>query len=67
VKPRTLKKLDSTHRAVHRLVQQCGKQGRLYSQNPKLVAQVSRTGKWLLNAMAALRHTLEPTVKEQSS
>ena len=60
MKPRTLKKLDLTARAVHRLVEACGKQGRLYRHNPKLVAQVSRTGKWLLNAIAALKKALDP-------
>jgi hypothetical protein len=63
VKAQTLKKLDSAERAVHHLVAHCCKEGRLYRHNPKLVAQVSRTGKWLLNAMAALRQAL-PCTKE---
>ena len=58
MKPRTLKKLAAAERAVNCLVQECGKQGSLYRHDPKAVAQVSRTGKWLLNAITALRSAL---------
>jgi hypothetical protein len=58
VKARALKKLAAAERAVNGLVQECGKQGPLYQHDPKAVAQVSRTGKWLLNAMSALRNAL---------
>ena len=58
MKPRTLKKLAAAERTVDRLVQECGKQGPLYCHDPKAVAQVSRTGKWLLNAITALRSAL---------
>jgi hypothetical protein len=40
--------------AVTRLVEECRKGGPLYVQNPPAVAQVSRTAKWLLNALERL-------------
>ena len=58
MKARALKKLAAAERAVNGLVQECGKQGPLYQHDPKAVAQVSRTGKWLLNAINALRSAL---------
>jgi hypothetical protein len=39
-------------------VEVCHKGGPLYSQNPKTVAQLSRTAKWLLNAIARLEQEL---------
>jgi hypothetical protein len=45
-------------KAVSRLVEHCQKGGPLHTQNPKLVAQVSRTGKWHLNAIAGLKQSL---------
>lgn len=45
----------AAEQAVHRLVAECRKGGPLYARNPKGVAQVSRTSKWLLNAIARLR------------
>ena len=39
---------------VGRLVETCQKSGPLYSQSPRAVAQVSRTSKWLLNAIQKL-------------
>ena len=51
--------------AVGRLVQECRHDGPLYGRNPRAVAQVSRTGKWLLNAIAALHRELKkPAVSE---
>ena len=46
--------LRAAEEAVSRLVEACGKPGPVYARNPRVVAQVSRTGKWLLNAIAAL-------------
>jgi hypothetical protein len=43
---------------VKRLVEECCKNGPLYVQNPKIVAHVSRTGKWLLNAIGKLHEQL---------
>ena len=44
--------------AVNQLVRACRKGGPLYGQNPRAVAQVSRTGKWLLNAITRLHREL---------
>jgi hypothetical protein len=44
---------------VKQLVDECRKHGPLYVQNPQIVAHVSRTGKWLLNAIAKLRDLLK--------
>ena len=58
---RTRTIVHSASQAVNRLVEVCHKGGPLYSQNPKAVAQVSRTGKWLLNAIARLEQ--EPCLR----
>ncbi len=50
--------LGSAEEGVRRLVQECRPTGPLYTCNPRKVAQVSRTGKWLLNAIAALQREL---------
>jgi len=50
--------LRAAEEAVNRLVEACGKPGPVYARNPRAVAQVSRTGKWHLNAIAALRKVL---------
>ncbi len=55
---RTRKLLDAAEQAVGRLVQECRKGTPLYALCPKAVAQVSRTGKWLLNATAVLAQEL---------
>ena len=54
----TLNTMRAAEQAVTRLVEQCRKPGPLYRRCPRAVAQVSRTGKWLLNALAALRREL---------
>lgn len=46
--------LQKTEKVVRQLVEECQKHGPLYQANPRAVAQVSRTGKWLLNAIAQL-------------
>jgi len=61
--PQTEKTLRAAEDAVARLVEACGKDTPLYKQRPRAVAQVSRTGKWLLNAIAALRRELEEAKK----
>jgi hypothetical protein len=58
VNERTRKALAAAEKAVGRLVEECRKSGPLYAQSPKAVAQVSRTGKWFLNAVAALGREL---------
>jgi hypothetical protein len=55
----TLETINAAREAVGRLVEQCHKSGALYKECPKTVAQVSRTGKWLINAIAALRRHLD--------
>lgn len=50
----TPKIVRAAQQAVERLVTKCYKGSPLYVQNPKAVAQVSRTSKWLLNAIAKL-------------
>jgi hypothetical protein len=53
--PETRATFQAATHAVNHLVKACHKGGPLYSQNPRAVAQVSRTGKWLLNAITRLR------------
>jgi hypothetical protein len=53
--PETRVAVDTAAQAVHRLVTACRKGGSLYTQSPRAVAQVSRTAKWLLNAIDRLR------------
>jgi hypothetical protein len=47
-------------KAIARLVEEYRKGGPLYLENPKAVAHVSRTGKWLLNALAQLGPEARP-------
>lgn len=51
--------LRAAEEAVARLVDECRKDGPVYARAPKVIAQVSRTGKWHLNAIAALRKALD--------
>jgi hypothetical protein len=55
----TLKSLGTAEKTITGLIERCQKGSPLYARNPKIVAQVSRTCKWLLNALAALKGTLE--------
>jgi hypothetical protein len=59
VESSTLETLCAAEEAVTRLVEECSKPGQLNKGNPRAVAQVSRTGKWHLNAIAALRKLLD--------
>jgi hypothetical protein len=59
VDPATQNALGTAEDAVRDLVELCRKQGRLYGRHPRTVAQVSRTAKWLLNAIATLRGDLD--------
>ena len=49
----------AAEKAVGRVVEACRKGGPLYPQSPSTVAQVSRTGKWFLNALNALQLELD--------
>jgi hypothetical protein len=51
--------LRAAEEAVARLAEACRKDGTLYPNDPRGVAQVSRTGKWLLHATAALRKAFD--------
>ncbi len=51
--------LHAVEEAVSCLIGKCGKNSPLYVRDPRAVAQVSRTGKWHLNAIAALRKSLD--------
>jgi hypothetical protein len=59
VDPSTLNALRAAEEAVGRLVEHCRKAGTLYRRSPRAVAHISRTGKWHLNAIAALRKALD--------
>ena len=63
--PMTLEALRAAEEAVRRLVEECAKQKALYARGPRAVAQVSRTGKWLLNAIVALHRELEKHAGQQ--
>jgi hypothetical protein len=67
MKPRVLKTILSAKKAVTSLVEQCSKDGPVYAGNPNVVAQVSRTGKWLLNDINALEASLEPASVSQTT
>jgi hypothetical protein len=58
VDPETLALCRSTQETVNQLVEACHKRHRLYARNPRAVAQVSRTAKWLLNAIDRLQREL---------
>jgi hypothetical protein len=57
--PETRATFQAAMHAVNHLVKTCRKGGPLYAQNPRAVAQVSRTGKWLLNAIQRLYRELD--------
>ncbi len=60
--------LSETFRAaeesVNYLIQACRKSRPLYHHNPKVTAQVTRTAKWLLNAIAAPNKSLDTSTEE---
>ncbi len=51
--------LRAAEEAVTRLIDECRKDGTLYRRDRKATAQVSRTGKWHLSALAALRKAFD--------
>lgn len=57
--PATAKIVRAAGAAVQRLVNVCRKDQPLYRQYPKPVAQINRTAKWLLNALARLNGVLD--------
>jgi hypothetical protein len=62
----TLNIIRRGEEAVRRLVDVCRPSRLLYGHNPRKVAQISRTGKWLLNAIAALKGELAQTSTEDT-
>jgi hypothetical protein len=65
VNAQTRKLLRAAEQATTRLVEECRKGGPLYARSPRAVAQVSRTGKWFLNALASVQRELNgPAVDE---
>ena len=59
--PETINTLHVAQEAVNRLVEACQKQRPLYKRHPQTVAQVSRTAKWLLSAIAGLTRKFATT------
>jgi hypothetical protein len=55
---RTLNAVASAEDSVKQLIEECRKDGPLYQRSPREVAHVSRTSKWLLNAIGKLRGCL---------
>jgi hypothetical protein len=65
VDPQLPEPIRVAEEAVGDLVNACRKRGALYNQHPKEAAQVSRTAKWLLNALAALRRAWDDPCARQ--
>jgi hypothetical protein len=59
VDPATEHALAAAEEAVRCLIEHCRRGGRLYNCAPRAVAQISRTGKWHLAAIDALRKALD--------
>jgi hypothetical protein len=58
--------IRSATQSVLRLVEQCRKEGPMYTACPRATAQVSRTGKALLNAITVLKQTLDAPATSES-
>jgi len=56
--PQILHTIAVVEEAVTQLIEACCKTSPLYRQHPKQAAQVNRTAKWLLNALAGLRSSV---------
>lgn len=65
--PETHTIVQSARAAVNHLVAACQKRSPLYALHPQKVAQVSRTGKWLLNALTALDRQIQQRTDEALS
>jgi hypothetical protein len=62
----TLDVVRAAEAAVSQLVEACRKGGPVYASSPRAAAQVSRTAKWLINALAALRKAPEVRRADQN-
>jgi hypothetical protein len=65
--PVTDNALTAAVEAVTWLVGQCRRGGPLHRRNRRAVAQVSRTGKWHLSAIAQLRKVLDESKDDENS
>jgi hypothetical protein len=65
--PDTQATLQAAVAAVTRLIEVCRPRGRLYPLEPRAVAQVNRTSKWLLNAITALQRKLDAGANNHQS
>ena len=63
---RTQSALRAARKAATRLVAVCRKGDPLYARSPRAVAPVSRTGKWFLNALAALGRALNGAAADET-
>jgi hypothetical protein len=59
--------LQTAVAAVTHLIEVCRPRGPLYQLEPRAVAQVNRTSKWLLNAIAALHRQLDTAADNHQS
>lgn len=57
--PKIVDTIQAAQTVVTRLVTVCQKAGSLYPLHPKTVAHVSRTSKWLVNAIRALDRAID--------
>jgi hypothetical protein len=56
--PQTLRTIETAQQAVGDLIDACRRRGPLHRENRRLVGQVSRTAKWLVNAIRNLQQAL---------
>jgi hypothetical protein len=61
----TLNMLRAAEEAVSQLINECRKNGPVYARAPRAFAQVTRTGKWHLNAITSLRKALDTAANDQ--
>jgi hypothetical protein len=62
---RLLSTLRATEKAIARLIEKCRKGSPVHRENSRAAAQVTRTSKWLLNAIAALRRELDAAPSDE--
>lgn len=66
MRPVTHPILRRTAKTVQHLLVVCRNDGLMDKANPKAIAQVSRTGKWLLNAIAQFTNEPKPSAQEDA-
>jgi hypothetical protein len=60
----TLRTIRTAEESVTQLVGECAKPNPLYRRSPRIVAQVSRTAKWLRNAIRALYREIDKPAEQ---